>query len=113
MQPSLSNNELRDAQMADATMTWLLVAKGEGKECPPWEYVAHMSPASETYWSYWDQLLVQEGVLHQRWESDNGDFIRWRLVVPEKYRHQFIDDLHGGKLGGHFGLKTTLAHVKQ
>ena len=31
IQPSLSNNELRDAQMADATMKWLLVAKGEGK----------------------------------------------------------------------------------
>ena len=33
--------------------------------------------------------------------------------MPEKYRYEFINELHGGKLGGHLGVKKTLACVKQ
>ena len=69
-----------------------------------------MSQASKTYWSYWDQLEIRDGVLHQRWESDDGGSIRWRIVVPEQFRQEFIDELHGRNLSG---LKKTLACVRQ
>ena len=34
-------------------------------------------------------------------------------MVPEQFRQEFIDELHGGKLGGHLGLKKTLACVRR
>ena len=67
VQPSIGNNELRHAQMVDKSLEWLLAAKREGKERPQWEEIAHRSPASKTYWSYWDQLVMRDGLLYQRW----------------------------------------------
>ena len=113
LQPSIDSKSLREAQLADSSMSWVLSAKEEGNERPQWSDISSLSPASKTYWSYWEQLSMRDGVLHQRWESDDGNLVRWRLVVPEKYRDELIRELHGGKLGGHLGLKKTLAGMKQ
>lgn len=113
LEPLLGNKDLQDAQVADGTMSWLMNAKRQGKERPLRKDNVHMAPACKTYWSYWDQLEIRDGVLHQRWETVDGRSIRWRLVVPERYRCEFISELHGGKLGGHLGLKKTLSCVRQ
>ena len=49
LQPSLSNKDLIKAQMADTSIRWLVVAKNEGKERPPWKEISKLSQASKTY----------------------------------------------------------------
>ena len=99
LEPSLDSISLREAQLADASLSWVLAAKSEGNERPLWSDISSFSADSKTFWSYWEQLSARNGVLYRKWESDDGGTIRWRLVVPLKYREKFIQDLHGGKLG--------------
>ena len=95
-QPVLSGSVLREAQLQDDTVSWLIRLKGENKDRPEWKTISHLSATCKTYWSQWDQLEVREGVLHRRWDSDDGKSIRWLLVLPPKFRKEVIAELHGG-----------------
>ena len=87
-----------------------LKEKGTGR--PEWKTVSHFPAAHKTFWSQWDQLVVREGLLYKRWESDDGKSIRWLLVLPLKYRKEVVGELHGGQLSGHLGVSKTMAKVK-
>ena len=111
-QPTLTSEVLREAQLADKSMSWLIRAKESGESRPPWREVSHAQAASKTLWSLWDQLVVRDGLLYRRWESDNGKTIRWRLVMPEDHRKEVMSELHGGQLSGHLGVRKTEAKVR-
>ena len=52
-----------------------------------------MAPYSEEtkiYWSQWDSLCVQGGVLFRMWESPAGDKQIMQLLLPKKLRPQVL-----------------------
>ena len=55
---------------------------------------------------------MRENALCRRWESDDGRTVRWRLVLPEKFREVVLKELHGGRASGHLDIIKTLAKVK-
>ena len=56
---------------------------------------------------------MRQSVLSRRWESHDGQEIRWQIILPLKlFREATLEELHGGKTGGHFGVSRTLAKLK-
>ena len=109
--PTITCEDMRKAQMEDTSIQWVLEEKGRLAERPDWKVISSKSSAMQTYWRLWDQLTVKDGVLCRRWQSDDGRLVKWRTVLPEKYRLDLVRELHGGKSSGHLGVKKTTAKV--
>ena len=112
-EPSITREKLRGAQMNDQTIRWVLEAREKSATRPGWDTLSPCPRAMKSYWLLWDQLQVKDGVLCRRWESDDGRQIQWKVVLPITYRKEIINELHGGKSGGHLGLTKTMAKVRQ
>ena len=111
-QPTIPVEAMREAQLADKTMSWVIQAKKEGSSRPEWKTVSSLPAPNKTYWSQWDQLTVREGLLQRRWESDDGKSVRWQLVLPRPFRKEILNEVHAGQLSGHLGVRKTEAKVK-
>ena len=110
---TLRHPDLWEAQLEDDTIGWLARAKEIGiKARPEWETLSHLPASTKTYWSQWDQLEIHEGVVCRRYESDDGKSLRWQIILPKKLREEVLAEIHSGPLGGHLGVKKTLAKVK-
>ena len=59
-----SQEELREAQMRDTDIQRVLWWK-EGETRPTWQMTAPHSEATKSYWSQWESLLLEEGVLYK------------------------------------------------
>ena len=57
-------------------------------------------------------LAVRDGVLFRKWESERGDEISWRLVLPDRLRADVLKQLHDSPAAGHLGIKKTTERVK-
>ena len=51
-------------------------------------------------------------MLCRRWKADDGKSLQWQVILPLKLQNDAFAELHAGPMGGHFGLKKTLARVK-
>ena len=111
-QPQLPRDAVRQVQLDDPSMNWIVKSKEESSSRPPWEIVSGTSGTHKTLWSLWDQLQMRDGVLCRSWESDDGKSVRWKLVLPKKLREEVLHELHGGQTSGHLGVAKTLAKVK-
>ena len=111
-QPTMNKTAIREAQLSDDTIQWIVQAKENNDPRPEWKEIAHKSAAAKTYWAKWNQLEVADGVLCRRWESDDGKTVRKQIIMPEKLRKDAMRDVHGGPLGAHLGLRKTLAKMK-
>lgn len=62
----------------------------------------------------WPQLEVRAGLLTRQWlDCDNSGF-RWRQLIPPVERQTAIIVLaHEGMMGGHLGVRRTLAQVQR
>ena len=49
--PSLSWSHVREAQLEDDTLQWLVKAKEDGKSRPEWSEILHRPSSAKTYWS--------------------------------------------------------------
>ena len=110
--PALTNTDLRKAQLEDPCLDSIIRLKEKNKERPPWERVSLESPTFKRYWAQWSMLVMKDGVLYRNWESERGDEITWKLVLPESLRHEVLKQLHDGPTAGHLGVKKTMERVK-
>jgi len=84
-------------------LSWL----AEGPEQPPWEKVALSYSETKTLWAMCTRLSIQDGVLRRRFEEIDGLNIRWQILIPKKYRYEFLKIAHEGMTGGHLGYAKT------
>ena len=112
MDANISNEDIRQAQLADASIAPVMSAKEGTGVKPSWVEASPRSAAAKVYWAQWDRLEVREGILCRRWESHDGKTISWQVILPSEFRKEIIGELHGGVAGGHFGVTRTLASVK-
>ncbi|GFX60143.1 retrovirus-related Pol polyprotein from transposon 412 [Trichonephila clavipes] len=56
---------------------------------------------------------LANGVLHRKWESDDGKTFRWQLILPKTRVSTVLKELHGSPTGGHFGVMKTLQKVRE
>ena len=96
-QPSMTHEVIREAQLNDPSMAWILEALEKTANRPDWEEVALKSLTVKTYWTRWKQLQVLSGTLYLKWETEDGKDIHWFLLLPKSLRGEVIEELHGGK----------------
>jgi len=83
-----------------------------GASKPTWNDVVQYSKEVKTLWSFWPRLSVRNGLLQRKFTCIEQQSEFWQTVIPRIYRQEFIELLHTGATGGHFGVKKTSASVQ-
>ena len=108
-----TQTEMRNSQLADPDIAQILEAKETlPMNRPVWNEVSHQSAALKSYWAEWDRLLVIDGLLYRKWESNTGKHTNNQLILPYAYRHQIVKTLHDSKVAGHMGFHRTCENVR-
>ena len=112
VEPSVTASDLSKMQCEDESMNWIMEVKAKGERRPDWSKVEAQSHAKKSLWRIWDQLEIKQNVLCRRWESDNGEEIKSKIVLPKKCRKKVVQELHGSATGGHLGMNKTIAKTR-
>ena len=91
----------------------MLQWKEEGETQPPWQVVAPYSETTKAYWSQWESLLLESGVLYRLWETPAGERSIKQLVVPKEMRAELLQELHSSPTAGHLGVNKTLGRIRE
>ena len=108
-----STEELHRAQADDPMIAPILKWLQEGNGRPAWAEIAPLSPSIKAYWAQWENLCLRDGVVYRRWESEDGDRVTFKLVLPGNMRREVMVHLHDSQTAGHLGVKKTIARVKE
>jgi len=109
---ALSNEEIREAQLRDPCLGAVIRLKEQGPERPAWETISMEGPTFKKYGAQWSLLVVRDGVLFRKWESDRGDEVVWKLVLPDSLKTEVLKQLHDSRATGHLGFRKTTERVK-
>lgn len=80
-------------------------------EKPEWSEVSGEHPEVKHYWSRWDQLRMEDGLLRYRWIDRDSE--RLKMVVPMQERRAILSEHHNDKLAGHFGVLKTVGRLRE
>ncbi|VDI48927.1 Hypothetical predicted protein [Mytilus galloprovincialis] len=83
---------------------------GEFDEKPGKEVVSGCSYGIRNLWSVWESLLIENGLLYYRIETDNGENLV--LVAPTEIRNQIMKEFHNSVISGHLGRDRTIRAIK-
>ena len=107
-----TSEEMKEAQRSDPDLLFLLKGKENGQKPAPTE-ISPLSKTAKVYYMEWDRIELREGMLHRRWESNDGSVIRWQLIVPKKYQDAVLEELHSAKTAAHLGVNKTRGKVNE
>ena len=108
-----SKEELQAAQLADSDIKVVVAWVSDSTEKPPWEQVAVQSGTTKALWHQWSRLCLRKGILYRKFYSTDGLSTSLQLVVPYRYRMEFMRLAHENMTGGHLGRKRTEAQVQR
>ena len=61
-----------------------------------------------------EDLATSNGVLYRNWKIGNLQKECWQAIVPTDMTNETLYQMHDSPMsGGHFGVKETLASIKQ
>ncbi|XP_076660385.1 uncharacterized protein LOC143363724 [Halictus rubicundus] len=107
-----NSEEWRKAQETDGEINFILRRIIERNK-PNWQEVSAFSPVTKFYWKIWDSLEARKGLLFRRWESTDGKEAVPLLIVPRCKTEEVLRECHNAPWGGHFGVRKTLAKIRQ
>lgn len=107
-----SDAEWRTAQLRDPVVLMFLRARETNKR-PSWQEVTSQETAAKVYWSHWNALVVENGVLFKKWESPNPRKSFLQVVVPRDKISEVLAEAHDSPSAGHFGVNKTLAKLRK
>jgi predicted aspartyl protease len=107
-----SHDEIRTLQRTDPVIGMILGHR-QSEHKPKWAEISDESTEYKTYWGMWDQLIIRDGVLYKRWESDSGHVIKNRLAVPRAIKLEILRNLHDCPSSGHLGQNKTEFRVRE
>ena len=106
--------ELKEWQNNDVSIKEILDLPMKGSEKPAWSKLAESNQEVKTLWSYWQDLIVLDGLLYKKYTPDSTtQLCHYQLVAPRVLRHKIMEHLHNHRTAGHLGVTKTLATVKQ
>ena len=105
--------ELAERKRKEMTREEVLAAQKEDPECRAIVRALNGGKSSKTVRNDADQCLMVEGTLYHRDIRRKSIDGQLQLVVPKAFREQLIEEIHGGVLGGHFGVQRTLDAVRR
>ncbi|UYV77341.1 hypothetical protein LAZ67_15000553 [Cordylochernes scorpioides] len=77
------------------------------------QHVAPYTPKTKSLWRLWNSLTLRDGVLYRKWESEDGKHESWKLVLPRSHVPLVLQEMHSSPTGDHFGIRKTLAKVRE
>ena len=106
-----TKEELRTKQLEDPHVKPLIEWNMRGR--PEWQEVSCMSPVTKSYWAQWGSIEMVDGILYRCWEDAGGRDVKYLYVTPKAIQDNVLRNLHDSPTAGHFGVKKTLARVRQ
>lgn len=104
---------LRKAQLEDADIGFLVSRKEASEAKPEWRDVQARSETLRVYWSQWESLELQSGILYRKFWRTDGVVAYYQFIVPHKLKDNVIRAAHTGMTGGHFGISKTKEQVQR
>ncbi|GBL92594.1 hypothetical protein AVEN_123772-2 [Araneus ventricosus] len=108
-----SVSEIQKAQLEDPDIRPILKMKLNWADRPSWQEIARERPATKRYWALWNSLYLKDGVLYCNWESNDGDFYRRQLILPNCRIQEVLREAHDNTSGRHFGVMKTLRKTRE
>ena len=108
-----SINQLKEAQVADTSINTVIIHWIEMGQRPAQNGIVDRNPTVLSLWAQWDRLILEEGILHRNWESQDGKRSTLQLVIPQTLTYDVLRALHNAPSAGHFGYRKTLLRVTQ
>ena len=111
----LTPDVIAAAQAQDSAIQPLLNVIRQGGQRPMWNEIQSCSEETRVLWAQFDSLCVQNDVLHRQFHSADGSVSHLQIVMPEKLRQSFLQQLHrseGNIATTHLGVRKTQAHVQ-
>ena len=105
-----SHEDLYKLQKEDGIIGKVLEWKEKDTK-PPWCQVKHEDKILKSYWTSWNELSLEQGILHRRDPASN-EVKNPQIVLPLSLRQEIMTHVHNHRVGGHFGVKKTLFNTK-
>jgi len=102
----------RREQMEDLLLRKFILAKEEGNR-PNWQEVISEDDTAKVYWSQWESLVIENGILCRKWEAPNLKSHVFQILVPRGRVKRVLEEAHDSFSGGHFGVNKTLDRIRK
>ena len=102
----------RETQRQDPSISFILRAKETGIR-PPRSEIIEEDISTLIYWSYWNSLILKNGILYKKWEAPNLKSSFLQIVVPRVRVKEILEETHDSPTGGHFGVNKTLEKIRK
>jgi len=102
----------RQGQRSDPSVSIMILGK-ETNVRPSHSEIAALDISAQIYWSYWDALVIIDGVLYKRWVAPNLKTNVFQLIVPRNRVKEILEEAHDSSIGGHFGVNKTLEKIRK
>ena len=104
---------LRKAQESDPHIGLIYKAMTTTGVRPDRSEIEGGSRELRSYWTQWDSLKIQDGVLYREFHIPKSRRIKNQILVPTKDRYKIWEALHADRIGGgHYGIQKTLDKVR-
>ena len=107
-----SSTELREIQLQDMSIGFVLKAKEKGSKPVPQE-VKGMSMTVRRLCQLWDRLKFQDGQLWRLYDDRTGQKEWLQLVIRSSLREEVLREIHQGVVSGHLGEQKMLHQIKE
>ncbi|KAK3894049.1 hypothetical protein Pcinc_002151 [Petrolisthes cinctipes] len=67
-----AEKDLVRMQLEDADLQPVIEWLQQSTERPSWQEVSRLSPTCKSYWSQWDLIRLNNGLLERQWETPDG-----------------------------------------
>ena len=103
--------DMVEAQKEDDDMALLYKCKFYDLPAPAWNDVSGGSAALGAYWHDYNRMELHNGMLYRRWESRDGENVRYQLLLPHKYQELMAQHFHDAHSAAHMGRRRTFDQV--
>jgi len=102
----------RQEQMKDLLLRKFILAKEE-RHRPDWQEIISGDDTAKIYWSQWESLVIENGILCRKWEAPNLKSHVFQILVPRERVKQVLEEAHDSFSAGHFGVNKTLDRIRK
>ena len=112
-QSSKGGFDLGKLQAEDPDIGPIMAAMTTSKDRPLWKKFEPASQKTRSYWTQWDSLVLEKGVLYRLFRYPSEPNPRYQLVVPRCMMTGILHELHNNQFGGgHLGVYKTTRKVR-
>ncbi|VDI27017.1 Hypothetical predicted protein, partial [Mytilus galloprovincialis] len=107
-----TNQEMSVFQKEDENLKILHQWMSSGS-IPDRDKAASLNPAVRRYWLNWQNVVLVEGVIFQKWILDEDGKYNLQLIVPAILQKEIMINCHDTPFSGHLGVAKTKDKMRQ